>query len=205
MKIRVYIFSFILIQNQCSGQNDCAMYKKILEDIPVYYFNNTETYLTPQGGIDPENPVFIPDSITINEQRAIKYYIVNNKLEFNVSTLKNWFRIYLNDTLVNENKIFKVKSSKIQTCKFGSKYPIIDFRDKLHFTVDDYDTKKIKNKIINYTPTKVTFSEILAYENKAVVFAHVVIGDSYGYYIFRYIFEKKKRKWQIKKCDVEFR
>lgn len=200
------IVLLLLITTLClssSGQSVCSIYNQILNDIQSQVTKSKIVTITPPDGHDPENPIFIYD--TLKNEQLLYFYIVKEKQDFNSATVKYWFSSFLNDTSLNSKKYQNNNNDSIINYNFNVKFKIIEFKDKLNFELTDYTYKKEKVEVVTYIPTKVVFSKILFSKSIALVFAKIVIGTNKREFIYGYIFKKENCNWNLEKRNIEIR
>jgi len=200
------IFFFIMLTAlylPCKGQNECSIYNEILNDIQNQVTKNKVVTITPPGGQDPENPIFIYD--TLKNKEVINFYIVESKQKFSLGEVKYWFSDFLGDTTLKSKSYKNGYIDSILNCNFDIIYRYIKFKDKISFELNDVEHKKENGKIVTYTPAKVTFSNLLYSGDAILVFARTKIGTDRGDAIFGYIFREKGCQWQIDKRNIEIR
>ena len=202
-KIIFFISLFTLLNLPCNGQSECSIYNQILNDIQSQVTKSKIVTTTPPKGHDPEDPVFIYD--TIENKEILNFLIVKTKQDFNSATVKYWFSSFLNDTSLNSKSYKNENADSILNCNFDAVHRYISYKDKISFELKDFNHRNEKGEIVSYTPAKITFSIILFSGNTALAFAKTKIGTDRGEAIFGYIFKKKGCKWEIEKRNIETR
>lgn len=205
MKSKIeFIFTLVsILYFPCKGQNQCSIYNEILSDIQNQVTKSKVLTTTPDGGHNPEDPKFIYDST--GNKELLSFYIVKKKQEFNMVSVKYWFSNFLSDTTLSHKFFQNENNDTIVKCNFTFKHKIIEFSDKMKFSLTDYEHKKENERIVTYVPTKVFFSRILISNSTALVFVKSKIGTDKGEVVFGYIFKKINCQWQIDKRSIEVR
>ncbi len=198
------IVLMLLLICSCKGQKECVIYNEILNNIQEHLLKNNKITIVPEEGIDPENPVFIID--TLKGTQKLNFYIVRNKQKFSIGTVKYWLSSFLNDTTLNKSHYTNDKTDSTIHCKFKFEHKFINSKDKNRLNLEDYKYRKDKNLIITYVPARILFSEILWSDKIGLVFAKTKI-DGFGrlIIIYGYIFKKVNNKWEITKRNIEIR
>jgi hypothetical protein len=200
------IFIFVLLTAlylPCKGQNECSIYNDILNDIQSQVTKNKVVTITPKGGHDPVNPIFIYDNLKNKE--LLCFYIVKKKKEFNSATLKYWISDFFGDTTLKSKSYKNGDIDSILNCNFDVTYKYIKFDDKIDFDLNDCEHKKENEEIVTYIPAKITCSNLLLSGNIALIFVGVQIGTYRGGATYGYILKKANCHWQIDKRNIEVR
>lgn len=192
------IIIIFVTTNIYSKENNCQIYKLIIEDLKYQYLNRTVDSIPDGQKIDPENP-YSTKMFKVKKDIYLDLFVSQNL--FNISKIDN--NNWAIKSFSEKGKIGKLVSTEKPSIKDCITDSIISSRfDRstklIRFSEKDYRIDTLNGKKVLLNPMRITFSNIVHMDNgRAIVYLETLYGTNPGVISYYYIFKRTKGNWVI--------
>lgn len=192
------IIIIFVTTNIYSKENNCQLYKLIIEDLKYQYLNRTVDSIPDGQKIDPENP-YSTKMFKVKKDIYLDLFVSQNlfnisKIDYNNWAIKSFYEKGKIGKLVSTEKpsLKDCITDSIISSRFDRSTKLIRFSEK------DYRIDAINGKRVLLNPMRITFSNIVYMDNRrAIVYLETLYGTNPGVISYYYIFKRTKGNWVI--------
>lgn len=200
MKEIVFLLSlyFTFTLASFAQNSNCEIYESILN-----YLNDKEKEATYTQRVDPTDSNF--NKLIRARKYELNFFIIKSKRRLDQLDVEYWFSELLKDSLLKKHTYIS-DSCHMVDCIFSypTKYQYKNTASG-NITIKDFNKEIRDRDIVNYSPIRITFSNVLYSNNIALVFVTTYknIGWGRDTYVYGFVLEKKAGSWIIEKVGIE--
>ena len=185
------------------AQKSCAIYDNILSFFNQEQMGMKFLYNPPFDSTTNFEGVLTP----IEDKQLLNFLIVNKTNQFSNNSIKEWFAELMKDTTLTEiNFTSKNDKDRIFKCHFNKclKYEFVDFKRAVKFVDNDSFVEIQKSDTIYFNPAGVIFSDILYSSDNKLAVTYVKVNKGLGFnFLYGFLYERKNKRWVLKKSEKE--